>query len=626
MTHFPIISVSWLCAALVVAVAAEQGAAAPFPASQWQYRSTIGLNNAVGTEDLADFPVLVKLNSGNFDFSKAKADGSDLRFADANNAPLSYEIEKWDSGAQQAAVWVKAPQIDMNSDDDYFHMLYGNPGASDAQDAPGVWSNGYVGVWHMTGTGTTEGSLEPSSTGSFDGTVQINSGGSVTSVDGAIGPARNFDTTSSHISVPQGPGLNEGDEITVSYWLNATNAQPDSCCTRVLAKKGGGVGWETQRGGGGTGGDQYVRVDTNLGINQYWLVANGLFDDTWHMNTFKIQSGQMDGFMDGGNKITNTYNHGDGFGNSGNLLIANGGGRPVTGAIDEVRFSNVIRSDQWINAEYRSQTGSLAGMGTIVDRQSDARTGLIAQYTHEDPTDRLRDMTGHGHDATNHGGAGGVQFVAAPDGEGFVLGDTVGSYNRPDNKYLELPPDVVELGESFTFTALVRRDGNPNTGYQTILGTNRFRFQWSADGREADKGRLRLDITGTGDALTAPGVFDLEKWYFVALRYDAATNTGDAFLETSNSLGTPAFSFTPGDPLDDLMQFRIGADGLSGIGSFDGWTGFIDGARFYGSYLDDPALEGVLQSYVPEPSALLLLVLGTAGLGLMRRLRGTCRG
>jgi len=66
------------------------------PLDNWAYRAKIGINNAGGTETLTDFPLLVSLNASNFDFAKAKPDGTDLRFTTPTGTLLSYEIEKWD--------------------------------------------------------------------------------------------------------------------------------------------------------------------------------------------------------------------------------------------------------------------------------------------------------------------------------------------------------------------------------------------------------------------------------------------------------------------------------------------------------------------------------------------------
>ena len=120
--------------------------------TQWGYRKDIVLDNTtanIGTtsEALINFPVLITLNSSNFDYSKAKSDGSDIRFTDSDGTtPLDYQIETWDIESD-SFVWVKVPQIDINSNSDKIYLYYGNSSATDAQNAASVWSNGFVGVW-----------------------------------------------------------------------------------------------------------------------------------------------------------------------------------------------------------------------------------------------------------------------------------------------------------------------------------------------------------------------------------------------------------------------------------------------------------------------------------------------
>jgi len=67
---------------------------------------------------------------------------------DTDGTALSYEIEKWDETAT-SYVWVKVPQIDINSNTDYIYMYYGNTGASDVQNVNGVWNSDYTAVWHF---------------------------------------------------------------------------------------------------------------------------------------------------------------------------------------------------------------------------------------------------------------------------------------------------------------------------------------------------------------------------------------------------------------------------------------------------------------------------------------------
>jgi len=597
-----------LAAALTCAHVAQ---AAPLPASQWRYRTPVALANSFVSTAQTNFPVLVKLDSGNFDFSKANADGSDIRFLDSDSTALSYQIEKWDSTGQQAVVWVKVPKLDRSTKADHLLMVHGNPTAADAQNPADVWSNGYVGVWHLGDD------VNDSTSFDNDGTIT----GGVSLAPGPIGDGRAFDGTGYIAARNANASLDAGDNITITYWMQADGAD-NANFQRNLAKAPGAEDWEYQRNG--TSAGMSIRIDTDPGAgglaNQCRNIGTA-YDGDWHFVGVTASSGDCDTYFDA-TSHSYTYLHANGFGNTSPMYIGSrtGGALPFTGQFDEMRFSHVARSDLWMRAEYRSQSGQLSAVGTTVDRLGAPNTGLIAQYTHE-LADPLTDVTGNAYHATNHGGGGGVAFVAPPTTQGFQLGDVVGSYNRNQSRYLEVPSHLLDIGQSFTFTAAVWRDSSLVSGHQTILACDRFRFQWSADGYDPDKGRLRIDINGSGDTTTAPGVFDLDTWYFVALRYDAATNQANAFLVDGVDLGSPAFSFSPGPAFDYLGGLRIGADGLSGIGSFDGWTGYIDGARFYGSYLGDDQLQAVLAQYIPEPATLGLLGLGA--LALLRRRRRT---
>ncbi len=606
------------CASFVLALAAVCSVAAAESYPAWTYRTHVRLQNAAGSENLADFPVLVKLSAANFDFAKASATGSDIRFTDRFGTPLSYEIERWDSGAQQAAVWVKVPQVDKTSAVNYVNLYHGNAAAADAQSPADVWSNGYKGVWHL-------GSSTADSTGRHDGTI---TGTGVSTVDGVIGEANYFAGDGSRIlarslDLGAASSLDAGDNITLSYWMNASSSQPGTY-TRTIAKNVT-PGWETQRDSANP--NQRFRIDTSAQTNQVKNAGNGVFNDAWHCMGVTLAAGTMKAYVDAGSAITSGYNHGTGFANTSNLSIgANpGGGAPYRGLLDEVRFSDVARSEAWMNAEYRSQAGLLAGITGSLDRSAGA--GPLASYTHEQ-ADPLTDVTGHGFDAVN---GGGVAFVTPPSAGQFVLGDRAGQYARGGNQYLNVP-QVAGAGEDFTFTAAVRKNADETGGHQTILSSNRFRFQFNNTGSTADgAGQLRLDINGAGAGgsnVGPAGGFLTEEWYFVALRYDADTQLIEAFLQDGNvaQLQAPVITRTVNGTLglDDINALRVGSDGLSGIGSGDTWGGWIDNVQFFNDYLSNQEIENVFlaDSTVPEPLTLLTLgLLAPAALGRYVRRR-----
>ena len=101
-------------------------------------------------ENLTDVPVLVRLHTGNFSFSNAKEDGSDLRFVSADDkSPLKYHIEKFDPKEEIALVWVKVPRISGGANQDSIWIYYGNPAAPDGQESGGTYDVNQVAVYHM---------------------------------------------------------------------------------------------------------------------------------------------------------------------------------------------------------------------------------------------------------------------------------------------------------------------------------------------------------------------------------------------------------------------------------------------------------------------------------------------
>ena len=95
----------------------------------WQYKRSISISST-GTA-LTNYQVLVTLTTGNFNYSNAKSDGSDIRFSTdgTGNSPpdIDYWIETWDpSGTSK--IWVEVPSIPASGGTTI--MYYGNPVAS----------------------------------------------------------------------------------------------------------------------------------------------------------------------------------------------------------------------------------------------------------------------------------------------------------------------------------------------------------------------------------------------------------------------------------------------------------------------------------------------------------------
>lgn len=121
----------------------------------WSYRMKVtaraGADGANIAEPIGRTQVLVRLHSGNFDFSNIREDGFDLRFVAADDkTPLHFHLERFDSLADQVAIaWVDIPDLAPGTSTSFF-VYWGNEKAPDGQDAKGTYDPDTVLVYHFS--------------------------------------------------------------------------------------------------------------------------------------------------------------------------------------------------------------------------------------------------------------------------------------------------------------------------------------------------------------------------------------------------------------------------------------------------------------------------------------------
>lgn len=112
-----------------------------FPASaawnaDWATQQKVTIDTAPVKEAVNQAPVLVRLHSGNFDFTGANVDGSDLRFIAADDkTELKFQLEKYDAVNELAIAWVLLPQLSAANKDLSISLYSGNEGGKAASDA-----------------------------------------------------------------------------------------------------------------------------------------------------------------------------------------------------------------------------------------------------------------------------------------------------------------------------------------------------------------------------------------------------------------------------------------------------------------------------------------------------------
>ena len=341
--------------------------AVPLNGGAWSGKRRIYLNTSVTganvAGDVVDFPVLVRLNSGNFDFSQAQATGADIRFTKSDTTLLPCEIERWDPAIGAAEIWVKVDTVQGNDSTQSITMYWGNPDASSTSNGPSVFDTtaGFAGVWHL---GESSGGIHDATDDRFDGTRN----GNPTRIAGDIGYAQSFSGSGDFIEM--GNVCNpDTSGFTVCAWIKPALVNSNQT---IVSKSHGGspsssYGWllELDNTGGlmafiATGAGSWGASRTFVLGSTIQIVDSTVWH---HIAAVFVRSGNdkcrlyIDGTevssLPAGGDITSL----SAVVNSAPLRLgadANGG-CPWKGSMDECSVSLTVRSPDWIRLCYMNQ-------------------------------------------------------------------------------------------------------------------------------------------------------------------------------------------------------------------------------------------------------------------------------
>ncbi len=312
----------------------------------WSNRKAITIDHTKvsGASSLANFPVLFSVTDPNLKTvanggSVGKSDGTDILFTDSTSTvKLNHELESYNPATGQVQAWVQVPFISPTVDT-VIYIYYGNALAADQQNKAGVWDSNYAGVWHLPN-------------------------GTVLSASDSTSNANNATIAGATATTGQiGGGMSTGFS---KYVLSPTMASSLSVSWSAWVKSSASGNY--QMIASANNGNQYeLRLDSSNHADLIWNYpgtgnygeihgTTALTDGNWHYLVGTYDGASIRLYVDGsqiGSSVVAGFTPFTSFemgGRQGDPSY------PFNGSMDEVRYSKVGRSADWIATEYRNQS------------------------------------------------------------------------------------------------------------------------------------------------------------------------------------------------------------------------------------------------------------------------------
>ena len=328
------------------------------PGPGWTWRREITIDAGVLGLGLTDFPLLVRVDNSRIEYDATNPVVPDVRFYDGEIATaLDFEVERWNPEGD-SYFWVRIPALEDTDAGRSLWIYYGNEAPPAAPAASAVWTDSFVGVWHMqeaAGGGVTD------STGNgHDAT--LDGGGVQLRVADPLGGALLVDASSSVLRVPAAASLFPGQSVTLEGWANP--ARVDSASRRAIVRMRDSFELRSIAEDSGDPGTAQGAVWFETSTERNVTASGPTAQDTWtyFAMTFDQASGEFSLYRNGALDQTRDP-PAEPMVDAGTDLEM---GLEAYGLIDEVRVSSVARSAAWMSAQNLSMTDALLTFGPAV--------------------------------------------------------------------------------------------------------------------------------------------------------------------------------------------------------------------------------------------------------------------
>jgi MSHA biogenesis protein MshQ len=325
----------------------------------WSHRELITIlhGQVSGSANLTNYPMLYSVTDANLAAS-AQTGGNDILFTAADGVTkLNHEIESYNSTNGKLTAWVQISSLSPTTDTTIY-IYYGNGSAGSQQSAAAVWDANYQGVYHFNDNAANTTVVD--STGHANGVNSVgnNSGNNTTqNTSVTAAPAEVAGGVSYTTNVAGGDYMvapvngNAYTAATAEFWVNP-NGTPSTTA--------GLFQWANFLGAGSA--FILAQQDTNGNLKVYdgaWSPGVPLANSAWsHVAITWASGGSFTLYLNG--VLQSSQAAGTNPSSSANIYLANAyngayQGGYLSGKMDEARFSNAVRSADWILTEYRNE-------------------------------------------------------------------------------------------------------------------------------------------------------------------------------------------------------------------------------------------------------------------------------
>jgi hypothetical protein len=301
----------------------------------YQNKKIIKIKTTNLTSSLTGFPLYLKCDNTVMGQLVDQTNFYDIRFTDTLDVVIPYECESASSSVGN--YWVNT---NVSTAGTNIYCYYRNSvSQTDGGNKTGTWDSDFEVVHHLP---------NGSSLSLTDATGRNNGSGSgITATSGKIDGGANFDG-SHYYTITNSASLNNWSYQTISFLVNATSLPNYG----RFIEKGANNEWVVAC----TGGEIFVSLNSgNLDV-----ISNGVVvDNTWHLVDITINNSTkaIQIYVDG--SISPNGNSGTGTASATTRThdirvgeYGGGGAYYLTGKLDEIRISDIIRTTAWLKFAY----------------------------------------------------------------------------------------------------------------------------------------------------------------------------------------------------------------------------------------------------------------------------------